>query len=609
MRLIRGLGKVLWFELLWKVLILVLVNPLFQDVYQTYVASVGVSFNSGILSTFLSLKGAALFAVLFLAAAGLIFFELAVVLHILERCRRGETVSLSRVMGRAAWGLGTLGGWGLIPAALYYVLLLPLVQVGYSNSMVPSITIPWFIFGELQKSAIGQVGMVAIFVALYGLFLLLLFVPVAMALEGERFFPAVRRSLRWWRRLGWRAWLALTAMLGAWVWAATEIARYWRRNVLENTDFDRYFLKYLLYSEAFRKDLLYWLVMAVLVTAAMAAFLYAALSLLTARGLLQPVLEPRWGEDARTVLAILSRHVQAFREAWRRRMAKRGWRVAAVLICLALAGYLAAGCVRPPTLHTPVVIGHRGCLYEVENTLPAIEAAAGYGADYAEIDVQLSADGVPVVLHDGNLWRLAGQNLNVSELTADQLTALELPATGAATRAGRIPTLEELLARVANDPAHIGLLVEVKPTADNAAVLTGAILELVERYGVGDRLMFMSQDLTSVNTLQAAHPEWWVGYCAYGSTGDLDEGIWKYDVDFLAVEESMVSNRLARTARSQGLPLYVWSVYDSDKMLQYLQMGVVGLITDFPDIARDVVDGYRAGDTAPYRAQTPGGAA
>lgn len=79
----------------------------------------------------------------------------------------------------------------------------------------------------------------------------------------------------------------------------------------------------------------------------------------------------------------------------------------------------------------------------MENTLPAIEATAGYGADYAEIDVQLSADGVPVVLHDGNLWRLAGQNLNVSELTADQLTALELPATGAATRAGRIPTLEE----------------------------------------------------------------------------------------------------------------------------------------------------------------------
>ena len=156
------------------------------------------------------------------------------------------------------------------------------------------------------------------------------------------------------------------------------------------------------------------------------------------------------------------------------------------------------------------------------------------------------------------------------------------------------------------DAAGISLLVELKPTGDNAAVLTQAVLDLVEQSGVGARLMFMSQDLTSVNMLQSAHPEWWVGYCAYGSTGDLDEGIWQYNVDFLAVEESMISNRLARMARSQGLPLYVWSVYDSDKMLQYLQMGVVGLITDFPDIARGVVDDYRAHDNAPYRMTAPG---
>lgn len=121
--------------------------------------------------------------------------------------------------------------------------------------------------------------------------------------------------------------------------------------------------------------------------------------------------------------------------------------------------------------------------------------------------------------------------------------------------------------------------------------------------------MFMSQDLYSVNTLKSAHPEWWVGYCAYSSAGELDEGIWRYDVDFLAVEESMLSNRLTRLARSQSLPLYVWSVYDSDKMLQYLQMGVTGLITDYPDFARAVTDAYRAKDTAAYRLTAPGLAA
>lgn len=223
--------------------------------------------------------------------------------------------------------------------------------------------------------------------------------------------------------------------------------------------------------------------------------------------------------------------------------------------------------------------------------------------------MQLSADGVPVVVHDGNLWRLAGQNVSVGDSTAAQLAAIPLPASGYATQDGAIPTLEALLAWVAADPARPGLLVELKPAGDGAAPLAAAVLALVEQYDLGSRLMFMSQDLYCVNTLKSAHPEWWVGYCAYSSAGELDEGIWRYDVDFLAVEESMLSNRLTRLARSQSLPLYVWSVYDSDKMLQYLQMGVTGLITDYPDFARAVTDAYRAKDTAAYRLTAPGQAA
>lgn len=144
------------------------------------------------------------------------------------------------------------------------------------------------------------------------------------------------------------------------------------------------------------------------------------------------------------------------------------------------------------------------------------------------------------------------------------------------------------------DAGRPGLLVELKPSAEDAAALTEAVQALVEAYDLGDRLLFMSQDYPSMAALQQAHPDWWVGYCAYASAGDLDEGIWQYDIDFLVVEESMVSNRLARLAQEAELPLYVWSVYDEDKMLQYLQMGVTGLITDFPDIARRVVDSYHA---------------
>ena len=61
------------------------------------------------------------------------------------------------------------------------------------------------------------------------------------------------------------------------------------------------------------------------------------------------------------------------------------------------------------------------------------------------VDVQLSADGVPVVLHDGNLWRLAGENRNVADLTAEELTSLPLLPTGYGQAGEHIPTLEQVL--------------------------------------------------------------------------------------------------------------------------------------------------------------------
>ena len=64
-------------------------------------------------------------------------------------------------------------------------------------------------------------------------------------------------------------------------------------------------------------------------------------------------------------------------------------------------------------------------------------------------------------------------------------------------------------------------------------------------------------------------------------------------MDFLAVEELLVTNRLVTQAREQELPVYVWSVYDSEKMQQYLEMGVSGLISDYPEEAVMVVNAYR----------------
>ena len=62
----KSIKEILRFELIWKLAVLGLVSPLFREIYQTYVASVGVSFNQDMLGTFLNLKGGLLFLLLFL---------------------------------------------------------------------------------------------------------------------------------------------------------------------------------------------------------------------------------------------------------------------------------------------------------------------------------------------------------------------------------------------------------------------------------------------------------------------------------------------------------------------------------------------------------------
>ena len=93
----RALREVVRFEILYKLFILCLVNPVMREIYQTYISSVGVSFNAQIVGIFLNLKGAFIFLLLFFTAAFLIFFELSVVVRIVALCRAGAPFRLRTV--------------------------------------------------------------------------------------------------------------------------------------------------------------------------------------------------------------------------------------------------------------------------------------------------------------------------------------------------------------------------------------------------------------------------------------------------------------------------------------------------------------------------------
>ena len=84
----------------------------------------------------------------------------------------------------------------------------------------------------------------------------------------------------------------------------------------------------------------------------------------------------------------------------------------------------------PPAVHQPLSIGHRGSDLGVENTLKAVEGAIESGADYAEVDIQLTKDLVPVAAHDDSLSRMAGQSDSINELTLKELQSIPLSQYG-----------------------------------------------------------------------------------------------------------------------------------------------------------------------------------
>ncbi len=157
--------------------------------------------------------------------------------------------------------------------------------------------------------------------------------------------------------------------------------------------------------------------------------------------------------------------------------------------------------------------------------MKAVEEADKIGVDFAEIDVQLTKDGVPVVVHDSNLWRLAKEPVNVRDLTLDEIQALTVSDFSHKDETAKIPTLEEMLSAAKKAPNQIGFLIELKVNGNEREELAAAVVELVEGYDFGEKVMFMSLDYLSVLSVKEAHPEWWTGYCIFGSSGEIDDTV------------------------------------------------------------------------------------
>ena len=238
------------------------------------------------------------------------------------------------------------------------------------------------------------------------------------------------------------------------------------------------------------------------------------------------------------------------------------------------------------------VIGHRGAAASrPENTMAAVEKAIEDGADWVEIDVQETADGEIIVVHDSDFMKSSSVPTKVWDVTMEEVAEIDIGSWFDPAYADqRAPLLYDVL-RAVKDRSK--LIIELKYYGHDVD-LENRVIALVEEAGMDEQIATMSLKYPAVQKMLRLRPDWRTGVLAATSVGDLTglEG------DFVAVSAASLTTRLIRRADAAGKDVYVWTVNDAAMMSRMISMGVNGLITDEPALAREVISYYQTLSTA-----------
>jgi glycerophosphoryl diester phosphodiesterase len=234
------------------------------------------------------------------------------------------------------------------------------------------------------------------------------------------------------------------------------------------------------------------------------------------------------------------------------------------------------------------ITGHRGSKVRApENTLSALRQAIAEGADYAEIDVQTTADGVVVLLHDADLRRVASVNRRLRDMNYHELKDIDVGSWFASEFSSEhIPTLQEAidLAR-----GRIRLNIELKFTWPDPA-LTQKVANIIRQNEFTADCVVSSLNFQAVTEMKQEFPELITGFIVFTVAGDLS----RMEADFLSISAAKATARLVRQLHRNGRAVHVWTVNDFNNVISMVERGVDNIITDYPRDVRRFIEEWQA---------------
>lgn len=217
-------------------------------------------------------------------------------------------------------------------------------------------------------------------------------------------------------------------------------------------------------------------------------------------------------------------------------------------------------------LGRPVLFGHRGMPGDrIENRIAAFREALVRGADGIECDLQLTADGVPVVVHDGDLMRVTGTSGEVRKSTAAQLRDLGLPC------------LEDLLQEL---PPHAILNLEIKEMRLASSGLEAAVVDSVARYGAQSRVVYSSFSPFAIARLRQLDPRCHAGLLIAPGMRHGQLAARFASATAIHAHAAQVNETMITAWRRGNYRIVVWGDRDPHELARIKAMDIDAIITD-----------------------------
>lgn len=226
------------------------------------------------------------------------------------------------------------------------------------------------------------------------------------------------------------------------------------------------------------------------------------------------------------------------------------------------------------------IAAHRGYSSVMpENTLESIEAAILQQAEYVEIDVMLTGDGVVVLHHDDTMLRMGGVDIHINK--TPYLKILDYPISG--YYAGnyvesQVPTLEDALLLC---QGQIKVIIDMKDGGQGDK-LVEETLNIIQNLEMKDTVIIQSFSTRVLSTIRRLDEEIVIGQILFFASGNLSA----LDVDFYTIRKNMLTRQFVDEAHRINRKVWVWTVNSNFDLREVLRYDIDGIITDYPTRAQ-----------------------